>query len=154
MDLVLQTVLFEQLHHRRSKTAGQVCFLDRDDQTLRSCKCEQQRRVEWLNKSPVHDCGFDAILRESLSNFQRWMDHRAVSNNRYFATIAQYFAFTDFEQFGFTIDRSADAVAARITHRGWADMLQHREQHVAHLAFVFRRHHDDVWHWSQIGDIE
>ena len=33
-------------------------------------------------------------------------------------------------------------------------MFDHREEHVAHLAFVFWRHHDYVWHAAQIGDVE
>ena len=48
----------------------------------------------------------------------------------------------------------ADAVAARVTHRRRTGVLDHREQHVAHLAFVFRRHQDDVRHGAQIRDVE
>ena len=33
-------------------------------------------------------------------------------------------------------------------------MFQHREEHVAHFAFVFRRHEDDVRHWPQVRDVE
>ena len=50
--------------------------------------------------------------------------------------------------------RHADAVAARVTHRRRADVLDHREQHVAHLAFVLRRHHDDVRHAAQVSDVQ
>ena len=49
---------------------------------------------------------------------------------------------------------SADTVAARITHRGRANVLDHREQHVAHFAFVFRRHQNDVWNGAKVSDVE
>src|SRR5919205_1423191 len=82
------------------------------------------------------------------------MDHRTVSNYRDFTAVAQYLAFADLEQLGFAIDRNTNAIAARITHRCRAGVLEHREHHVAHFAFIFRRHHDDVWHRPQIRDIE
>src|ERR1051325_9647975 len=82
------------------------------------------------------------------------MNHSAVSNDCDFTTIAQYLAFADLEQLRFAIDRNTDAVTARVTHRRWTSVLQHREHHVAHLAFVFRRHHDDVWHGAQVRDVE
>src|SRR5215213_11029262 len=82
------------------------------------------------------------------------MDHRTVSNNRDFTAVAQYFAFANLEQLGFAVDISANTVAARVTHRCGARMFKHREHHVAHLAFILWRHHDDVWYRSQVRDIE
>src|ERR1051325_4025854 len=82
------------------------------------------------------------------------MDHRTVSHDRDFTAVAQDLAFPDLEQLRFAIDRNADAVATRISHRSRSRVLQHRVEHVAHLAFILRRHHDDVWHWPQVSDIE
>src|SRR5215467_5104614 len=82
------------------------------------------------------------------------MDHRAVGHNRNFTAVAQYLALADLEELRFTIDRNAYAVAARIAHRGRAGMFEHRVEHVAHLAFIFRGHQDDVWHSSQVRDVE
>src|ERR1051325_4403152 len=82
------------------------------------------------------------------------MDHRAVSHDRDFTAVAKYLAFADLEQLGFAIDVNADAVATRISHRRRTRVLEHRVKHVAHLAFIFRRHHDDVRHWSQVSDVE
>src|SRR5215213_3840059 len=82
------------------------------------------------------------------------MDHRAVSDDCYLTTIAQYLALSDFKQLRLTVDWNADAVAARVAHRCWSIVLQHRKHHVAHLAFIFRRHHDDVWNGTKIRDVE
>src|ERR1043165_675924 len=82
------------------------------------------------------------------------MDHRAVSHDRDFTAVAKYLAFADLEQLGFAIDVNADAVATRISHRRRTRVLEHRVEHVAHFAFVLRRHHDDVRHWSQVSDVE
>src|ERR1051325_2688144 len=82
------------------------------------------------------------------------MDHRAVSDNRDLTTITQYFTLADLEQLRFAIDRSSNAVPARITHRRRASVFEHRKQHVAHLAFVFRRHQDDVGDRAKICNVE
>src|SRR5687767_14618018 len=82
------------------------------------------------------------------------MDHRTIRNNRDFATIAQNFTLANLEQLRFAIDRNPDPVAARITHRCWTSVLDHRKHHVAHLAFVLRRHYDDVGHAAKVSDVE
>src|ERR1051325_11813278 len=82
------------------------------------------------------------------------MDHRAVSYDGDFTTVAQDLTFADLEQLRCAIDGNADAVAARITHRGRAGVFEHRVEHVAHFAFVLRRHHHDVWNRPQVSDVE
>src|SRR5690349_17271316 len=82
------------------------------------------------------------------------MDHRAISDDGDLATIPHYLPFTDLEQLRFAIDGNTDPVAARIPHRGWTCVLDHRKQHVAHLAFIFRRHQDDVRNRTQVRDVE
>src|ERR1700754_1094741 len=82
------------------------------------------------------------------------MDHRAISNDRDLATVAQYFAFADLEQFRFAFDVRADAVATRVTHRRGSNVFEHRVEHVAHFAFIFRRHHNDVWNASKVRDVQ
>src|SRR5215211_6748400 len=82
------------------------------------------------------------------------MDHRAIRNNRDFAAITQNLTLADLEQLRFAIDRSSNTIAARVTHRGRASVLDHRKQHVAHLAFVFRRHQNDVGYRAKVSDVE
>src|SRR5215213_8880806 len=82
------------------------------------------------------------------------MDHRAIRHDGDFAAVSQNFALSDLEQLGLARDVGADAVAARIAHGGWSIVLQHREEHVAHLAFVFRGHDDDVRYGAKIRDVE
>src|SRR5687768_14924968 len=82
------------------------------------------------------------------------MDHRAVSNNRDFTAVSQYFTFTDLEELWFTIDHCSDAVATRVAYGSRSGVLNHREHHVAHLAFVFRRHDDDVGDGTHVSDVE
>src|SRR5687767_15788746 len=82
------------------------------------------------------------------------MDHRSISNYRDLAAVTKYFTLAYLEQLRFAVDGNADAVAARVTHRRRSGVLDHREHHIAHLAFVFRRHDDDVGHSAQICDIE
>src|SRR6187401_3616159 len=41
-DLVLQSICLEQFHHRGTKAAGQICLLDSNDQTVRSCDLKKQ----------------------------------------------------------------------------------------------------------------
>src|SRR5262249_36489228 len=91
---------------------------------------------------------------ETFSGVKRRMDHRAVRHNRDLTTVAQYFTFADFKQLRFAIDGNTHAVAARISHRRRSRVLQHRKQHVAHLALVLRGHHDDVWNGAKISDVD
>jgi len=74
------------------------------------------------------------------------MHHRAISNNRDLATVAQNLTFADFQQLWLLADVNADTIAARIAHGGRSDMFHHRKQHVAHLGLVLRGHQDDIWH--------
>src|SRR4026209_2075569 len=82
------------------------------------------------------------------------MDHRTVCDDRNLTAVAKYFALANLEQLRFAIDRNTHTVAARITHRSRSSVLDHCERHIAHLAFIFRRHDDDVWHATKVCDIE
>src|SRR6266480_1124578 len=82
------------------------------------------------------------------------MDHRAICDNGYLASVAQQLRFSNFQFFRIAIERHTDSISARITHRCGPDMLGHREKHVPHFAFVFRRHQNDVWDAAQISDVE
>ena len=75
-------------------------------QSLRARESEEQRPVEWLHESRVHDCRFDSIFREASAAASGRMDHRAVGNDRGLTTVAQYLRFADLEQFRLTIDRT------------------------------------------------
>src|SRR5687767_11440982 len=82
------------------------------------------------------------------------MDHCAISDNRDFTSVSQNFSFADFEKLWFPSDIRADAVAARVAYGSRSGVLDHCEHHVAHLAFVFRRHHDDVGNGTHVSDVE
>src|SRR6185503_1182659 len=151
---ILKPVLLKQFHHRRSKTTREISFFNCDDQPFRARECEQQRRVEWLHKACVDDGCLNAIFRQAIGGCERRVDHRAVSDDRDLTTITEYLAFADLQQLRLARDINTDAIAARVAHRRRSSVLQHRKHHVAHLAFIFRRHHDDVWNGTQISDVE
>src|SRR6185369_11503055 len=52
------------------------------------------------------------------------------------------------------VERNADAIATRVTHRCRSNVFEHGKQHVAHFAFIFRRHQDDVGYRTKICDVE
>src|SRR5687767_15265245 len=82
------------------------------------------------------------------------MDHRSISNDRNLSAVPQNFTLADLEQLRLTRNVCADSVPARVTHRSRTRVLQHRVEHVAHLAFVFRRHHDDIRDRAKVSDVE
>src|SRR5687768_9329311 len=82
------------------------------------------------------------------------MDHCAISDNRDFTAVSQNFSFADFEEFWFPSDICSDAIAARVADGSRSGVLDHGEHHVAHLAFVFGRHHDDVGDRTHVSDVE
>src|SRR3982751_246003 len=82
------------------------------------------------------------------------MDHRPVRNDCNLSTVAKNLPFSYFQQLRFLVKGRADALSSRITHRSRPFMLDHGEHHVAHLAFVLRRHHYNVWHSTKVSDVE
>ena len=89
-----------------------------------------------------------------FGRFQRWMNHRAVSDDSNLSAVAKNLAFADLERLWVALDRYADTISSGIAHRRRPDVFDHREHHVAHFAFVFRRHQDDVGDSSQVSSIE
>jgi hypothetical protein len=95
-----------------------------------------------------------AVLRQLLRRLDRRVNHRAVRDNRHLAAVPQNLGLADFQQMRLALDVCADAVAARVAHRGRAYVLQHRVEHVAHLALVLRGHRDHVRHAAQVRDVQ
>src|ERR1700754_368006 len=60
-NLVLQSVLFQQLEHCRTESTREISLLARDDQALRARQREQQRRVKRFHEPRIHDRGFNAV---------------------------------------------------------------------------------------------
>src|SRR5260370_6101482 len=82
------------------------------------------------------------------------MNHRTIGHDRDLATIAEYFAFTNFQQLRFALNVCASPVTSRITHGGRSVVLDHGKQHIAHLALVLWRHDHNVRYAAKISDIE
>src|SRR5882762_4824890 len=82
------------------------------------------------------------------------MHHRAICNDSYLTTVAKNFALADFKYLRRSRNVGAYTIASRVTHRRWSYVFHHRQQHVAHLAFIFRRHDDQVGNGAKISDIE
>lgn len=61
-DLILQPVLFQQFHHRRAESSGEISFLDRDDQAPGLCQRQDQFGIERLDEAGVDEGCFDALF--------------------------------------------------------------------------------------------
>ena len=82
------------------------------------------------------------------------MNHRAVGDDCDLASVAQEFRLAYLKQLRLSTNVRAHAASARVAHRCGACVLDHRVEHVAHLALVLRGHGDDVRDGAQVGDVE
>ena len=112
-NLVLETILFEQLEYSRAEPAGQIRFFDGDDDAFRLRQGKQQLGIERFYKACVDYRRLDFVFREMLGGLQSRMNHGTVSDNGNLAAVAQDFSLADFQQLRWPTDVSADAAAAR-----------------------------------------
>src|SRR6266496_4872616 len=89
-----------------------------------------------------------------LSGPKRWVDHRTIRHDCYLTTVSQYFGLSYFQKLWIAIYRGTNPISARVTHRRRTNVFEHRQHHIAHFAFILRRHDNDVWDAAQISDVE
>src|ERR1035437_2446063 len=150
---IQKRVFFKQFHHSRSKPACKVRIFDGHDEPPAAGQRDDQFAIERYYKTGVDHRCINAILYESFGRVHSRIDHRPICEYCDVTALAKDLGLSYFDLRRRSANIDTKSISARVPERRGTWVFDRRQQHIAHLGFVFGCHQDNVWVAAEVCDI-